>query len=475
MSLPVASQDAATSAPARARGANFAPRASATLWVISGRIGGILATALVAFLLPRSLSPPECGQFLLLQSWLGLAALVAAGGVPLAVVKLLGEGLALGDLPRLRSALGQTLGLTVVISVTIAFATAALLFVWRPATLGDGENSTWLVLFCLALLLIAWQWVLVEAIRGLGELRWASLFAGGQSGGPVATLIFVAALLAMSTTGQVSATMALTIFVGALALSLPLVVACLGLTWQGLAAPQNAPRETRAVPLSATGILSLALPICASQNLAFLTLSADIPIAGFFSDKGDVALLGQTRRLMLVLQLPTQMLVMTMLPAVARLYAEGNLPELERLVRKSTNYSALFTLAAASVMLTAPGLVLGLLFGDFYRQGAPLLVALALGQLVAAHNGMAGYILLMAGRQQTVVLVNAVTAGLMLTVGPLAAYWGGIVGLASASAAILAGQSILEWWSARRLLHISSHVNWGALVRVVEAKSNSKN
>lgn len=106
---------------------------------------------------------------------------------------------------------------------------------------------------------------------------------------------------------------------------------------------------------------------------------------------------------------------------------------------------------------------MSLLFGEFYRQGALLLVALTLGQLVAVHNGIAGYVLLVTGRHKAVVYTNALTAGLMLITGPLAAIWGGVLGLSVVSACVLTVQSLLEWWLARRLLNVWTHFDWKVL------------
>ena len=343
----------------------------------------------------------------------------------------------------------------------VAAATAGLLTIFGPRLLKIELEQGWIFIFSVAVMLLAWQWVLVEAIRGLGELRWASLFAGGQSGGPISTLLFVAGLTILTRSWRCQRDAG----PGDLRRGLcghaarHCVVFAIGLaqTAQSLERSDSAPHRCS---LSSRDVLALSLPICGAQLLAYLTLSADLPIANFYCQPEDVALLGQTRRLILVLQLPIQMVVMTILPAVARLYAEGNITALEQLVRKATTYGALFTLAAASVLLIAPGPVLALLFGEYYRQAAPLLVALSLSQLIAAHNGMGAYVLMMAGRLRCVVASNALTAVLMVSLGPVAAYYSGILGLAIASAAILSLQNTLDWWSARRLLQVSSHFDW---------------
>lgn len=441
--------------------------ASDAKYVVGGRIAGVAGTALVAFLLPRCLTPEDCGKFLVAQNMLGLGALVAGAGLPLAILRILGEGLARRDREWTWAALTRSL---VVLAASSCVVTAGMLL-WLisggGAWLHLDMRWSWLLAFAAGLMLLAWQWVLVEAIRGLGELRFASLFAGGQSGGPFAAIVFAATLLMTYQAWPISALQTQLLYAAALLLTLPGVLVGLRVAWRGAALGEAAKlRESSQSSPSVSSLLAVCLPICATQLLAFLTLAADLPIAGVFCPPGEVALLGQARRLLLVLQLPGQAAVMTILASAARLHAEGKTGELQGLVRRATTIGALCILPPALLLLAAPGDVLAVFFGEFYRGGASLLVALSLGQLVAVYNGMAGYVLIVSGRQHSVVLVNGLTAALMLTVGPVAAAFGGVLGLAIAASAILALQNTLEWLLARRLLQVSTHFDWRSLAKL---------
>lgn len=460
MSPPAAIEDspAASIAPA-ALPAEPLPRGA--IWVVLGRMANVAATALVAFVVPRCLPEAECGRFWLAQSWLGLLCLLAAAGLPLAIVKLLGEALAARHRQPLRAALRSSLGVLMASSMVVTTAVAG----WLLASGGGwlGLNSAGLVALVVALGLLSWQLVLVEATRGLGELRWASLFAGGQFGGPIAALLFAIGLMIAAMLRASTAATALEIHAASLVATLPLVALGLTFAWRKTIAPLSLGSLPATELIGTRTVLALSLPILATQLLAFVTLSADLLLAGYYLPKPDIALLGQSRRLLLLLQVPSQMALGAILPAVARLYAERKHDRLERLLRRTATLTALAALPVAAILLAAGGSVLGLLFGDFYRQGAPLLAALAIGQVIAVNSGLAGYVLLMAGQQRAVVIVNGCTAVLMLFAGSLAAAFGGLLPLAIVAASILALQSLLEWWLAHRLLGIWTHADWRLL------------
>jgi O-antigen/teichoic acid export membrane protein len=381
------------------------------------------------------------------------------------MVKLLGEGLASRDRTLLKATLWAGFQILLVASLAVTLGAITWLALGGGRWLKLDVDSKWLVAFVAALLLLAWQWVLVEVIRGLGELRWASLFGGGQSAGPLATFVFAALLIAMGSFWIPTAASALGLYALSLAVTMPGILLGLCIAWRRTTASLPEPvAGNRPNPFGTSMILLTSLPICASQLLGYLALAIDLPIAGVYCSSSDVALLGQARRLLLVMQLPGQMGVLAVLPMVARLFSERRLDELERLVRRAATLCTLAAAPAALLFVAVPGSVLSILFGEFYRNGALLLVALSIGQLVAVHNGLAGYVLIVAGRHRAVVFTNALAAALMCIAGPLAAAWGGVLWLSLVTTCILAMQNSLEWWLARRLLNIWTHFDWKLLL-----------
>src|SRR5687768_2252483 len=149
------SPETAASAPDRAVASRSL--ASDAKYVLAGRIAGMGGAALVAFLIPRCLSPEDCGKFLIAQNIIGLGALVAAAGLPLAVIRILGEGLARGDQRWIRAALLQSLRLLAMTSSVVTLCIAIWLLVGGGAWLKLETSFGWLTAFAATLLFLAWQ------------------------------------------------------------------------------------------------------------------------------------------------------------------------------------------------------------------------------------------------------------------------------------------------------------------------------
>src|SRR5689334_16549815 len=80
-----------------------------------------------------------------------------------------------------------------------------------------------LVLIAAGILLLAWQQLGAELTRAHGELRLASLFSGGQAGGPVSNVLLLGGLIAVAVLGgQLTAISASTITVASIAITCPL-------------------------------------------------------------------------------------------------------------------------------------------------------------------------------------------------------------------------------------------------------------
>lgn len=437
-------------------------------WVLFGRGLGIAATAGLTFLLPRLLSLAVNGELVALLSLVGFAAGLAGAGLPTAWIRLISEALANRAGGKLRATLRQGFRLLAIASAVIGLG----LLVYMAT---DGVNRFQLtphwslpILLALAVMLLGWQLATAAAIRGFHEVKWSSLFSGGQIGGPIVVLLFLPLVgCARLLSPEVTAVQALLLLTAALAVTLPLALWRLRLvqsaiTWNddphaNDACLSSAP--TVAAEPTLRGLFRICLPLTLAQIAAFFTLSADIWIAKICLDSESVALLGYSKRLLLLVSLPSQLAILTIISSISDLHARGKLAELQTLMRTAATIAAIPALAAGIILLAAPGFILGLAFPAEYRPAAPLLVAFTLAQLVSSCLGIAGYVLAMTGREDSVLAINAVTALIMIPAGIVGALWGGVLGLAYASAAVLALQAVLEWGFTWGLTGVWTHVD----------------
>ena len=431
------------------------------LWVALGRGLGIGSTVLATIFVPRLLAPREFGELTSLLSIISFGAIVAQLGLGASCVRFLAESLARQDQSRIRRTITLATGVLAVASLITGGILALVLW-------GGGESffhlrgAGWAVPLAVILMLcMAWQQFSAESLRGLHELRWASLLSGGTFGGPVPVLLFLMLLSLVAV--QTRPDIATTLFCQILGSGTSLVVTflCLRATVRAV----TVGRESMAIASSATGMLTLAdllrvcLPMAAFQFLVIVMQTADIWMVAYFMPLEGVALYGAARRYLVLLNVPTQLAVNTVISSVPDLYVRGRMDELQTLLRRTATLTAVATIAISSLCILAGGWLMGSLSGSFYQQAGTALAILSAGQIVVSLVGSGGMTLAMTGRQTAAMWICVGSVLFLCIAGPLAALQWGIIGIAAAAAAATALQAVGEWLVCRRLVGIWTHAD----------------
>ncbi len=89
-------------------------------------------------------------------------------------------------------------------------------------------------------------------------------------------------------------------------------------------------------------------------------------------------------------------------PVISKLFAENNLPELQRVITNSLRIGFLFSLPIIVCFLFFPTFFLGF-FGDEFGEGKFALILLTISQVVNFATGSVGYLLTMTGHQRTAI------------------------------------------------------------------------
>jgi len=129
-------------------------------------------------------------------------------------------------------------------------------------------------------------------------------------------------------------------------------------------------------------------------------------------------------------------------PKFAELYKQGNLKVLENVARTSAKMMMLFAFPLLFVFLMIPEFILSM-FGEQFKQGAPILMVLAIGQFVNVSTGSVGYILMMTGNEILMRnnLLFIASLGVLLNVWLTSSY--GVFGCAVAVALTLSIQNLI--------------------------------
>lgn len=429
------------------------------LWVVIARGWNVAASAALSFLLPRWFGDnvAACGEVLLVLSLVGFAAMIGSFGLPETMIRHVAANLANGNTSAIHRLVQRSGLLLLFTSLTTAICTAAYFWLDGFERFHLPQTPLLAVLVGSAIVALSWQMVGAAILRGLHEVKWANLLSGGQSGGPIAVSLFLVGLAVMFLTlpsAAVTSTRA------ALLLSSAIVLTSAWTIWQmGRATPAAIAGAVEANIPTVTELGFDALPIALSQFAAFCTLSADLWLVDAFFGTDEVAFYGSAKRLVLLLGIPEQLAMLTIIAVIPSLYARGQLAELQRVIRQATSLAAVPAIVAAVALIGLPQQVLGLAFGPQYKSAATVLVILTLGQLTANCLGPCGYVLLMTGRRWTVLCITLGCGVSAIVVGALGAHFGGVLGLALAASFCTAAQITLEWLAARYFVGVWCHAS----------------
>ena len=426
------------------------------LWVLLGRVLGIASTILVNILLARVMSPADFGNFVLVTSVMALGQLRGHGrreyrGGQVCRRKFRQERFC----PRTSNAVTRVCAVVCGTAVVAALTWAAL-HGGGLALLGLPSSRLLAGIIVVGLALLALLQIAGESLRGLQEIRLASLFSGGQTGGLVSNLIFLGLLSGAIVAFQLTLTSTLVLNLTAMAMVLPWAFVALVRTARArLPIDPAAPATGAAFTVRELSVVSL--PLFLSQLLFFVTSQGDLWIAGVFCPHDQLALYGAARRLTLLVTMPLQIASLTVAATIAEMHAQGRRAELERMLRRTASLAAIPSLGALLLLMVAGGPTLALLFGPFYAEASLPLAILSAGQLCLVGVGCCGCTLDMTGNQNGSLLVNLAAALALAFVGPPATAWFGLVGLSIACASVVAAQSIALLWLARVRVGVWTH------------------
>jgi O-antigen/teichoic acid export membrane protein len=159
---------------------------------------------------------------------------------------------------------------------------------------------------------------------------------------------------------------------------------------------------------------------------------------------------GAAKRMVRLLTIPFVMFGLSLAPFVAELLVKNEIERLQRIMRAAATLVSLPMLVVLAAYMFFPGPLLGLAFGDKFREAAPVLRWLAAGQCFVVIVGHSPSVLLMAGRQRTLLICSLTGGAAYAAMLIPASRHFGVTGAAAAQALAVAGQAFLVTLLARR-------------------------
>jgi len=202
--------------------------------------------------------------------------------------------------------------------------------------------------------------------------------------------------------------------------------------------------------------LASTLPLAFTAGMQVINRQTDILMLGAFAPPQTVGIYRVAVQGATLVAFGLQAVNMVVAPHFARLYQQGDLKGLQRLVTQSARGIVMLTLPVAAVFIAFGEPILHLVFGHEYTPAATPLAILAIGQFASAFFGSVAFLLNMTGHENDtargVTLAAMTNIVLKLFLIPTL----GAVGAAMATATSLALWNLLLLSAVRRRIGIQT-------------------
>jgi O-antigen/teichoic acid export membrane protein len=404
-------------------------------WAFGGRILVALAGLISSALLARLLTPQALGTYFLAYSILNVGTSLGALGLTGTVVRLVAQGMGLNLFGRVRRVIGVVVGVGTLGALGLGLA--YLLFgddlariVFRAPALAaiTGLVAGWIMVVTL-------QGVLGETFRGFHDVRLATILGGQTTGAAtgLATVALLTASLFLLWVANGQATVATVVLLAVCSGAVNTLVAGWLLRRKVTKLPPPTPDEGGEPDPKEVlrEVLSISLPLLAVSVVMMIRTNGDIWILGAFLPQSQLALYGAANRLVKMVTMPMAIVTAVTPPLIAEMYSQGKREDLQHVLRSTATITGIPAWLASTVCIFFASPILGLVYGNYYREGAVVLALLSIGTFVGVCVGSCGIVLAYTGHQKALMMITIVTSAATLIAMLAIVRPYGIVGMAT--------------------------------------------
>ena len=411
---------------------------------VAGRLGGRGVQFAVQAFLATTLGPAAFGLYALGWTALRFVGLLATLGLQNAVVHFASAEWRRSP-ATVRSVTGKALwtglvfGALVGVAFFFASDTLALSIFGKPAM-----APVFRLVACALPFVVASQ-IVAASTRASKRVVFSVL--SEDLGQPTVNLLALAVLIGLFGYGLRGATLALPVSFGASFL--------IGLAFLRRLLAQRAGAETeprRRLPLRE--LLRYSVPTALAGALGSYVIWIDRLFVGYFRPAAELGIYQASSQLTLPFAVVLAAFNIVFAPMVVDLYAKGRHERLQELFRVSTKWGLYLCLPAFVLLLGAGRPLIGLLFGQGYSAGYPIVVILSIGQLVNVGTGAVGILLIMTGNQRRWLLITALAVAANIALSCWLVPSHGAEGAAVATSLAMGGMFLAGLVTTRRILSL---------------------
>jgi len=385
----------------------------------------------VGVILARLLGPESLGLYAYAIALAQLLAISAQFGFPAFLVRQIAVYRAETAVPQIKGLLVGSMQMTLLLSLTIAVAGAALLPVLAPG-LGQGHDTV-VILGVSLVPLFALASVSAGALQGLGHPVLSQV--PEQLIRP--TLLLSGLAILTLSQAKLTAEMALSMQIGASLLALVVGI------WTLVAQTGPAVRKAAAA-MHRTQWVRQSFPFLLLSGAQVLNNQINIILLGALAPQSEVGYFRVAVQVTDGLTVALIAISIVIAPQIAGLHARADLSNLQRVLVLSHRAATLIVLPLALALTAFGADFLTLVFGKEFRPAADSMSILALGKIAYATVGFGGLALSMMGRAGVAAVITLGTAALSAL---LALVLIPIYGMTGAAIAATTGQLLVNFGS----------------------------
>jgi O-antigen/teichoic acid export membrane protein len=424
-------------------------------WAFTGKVLTALMGLALSALLARMLSPEDMGAYFLAFNLATFFSIVARLGLENTLLRFVSEAISRNQPGRVRAVIQKGLILALIGAAVVAVAVYTVAGTWLAERLFHSRALGAVASFvAIWLVLLAFQFLFGEIFRAFQDIR-ASVLCGGLI---TATVTVVCLSLYGLIGGRATLNQVLQWVLAAGATNIILAVWMLRRKLRSL-------RPDRKAGASYLGIAEHSWPLLLNACTIFIMAQSDLWILAAFRPDNEVAVYGAVARLVLLTGMTLAIVNAVVPPLITRLNVQGQTHQLERILRTTATLAAIPAFAVLAIFMLFGDTVLGLVFGNYYRVGATVLLILSLGQGANVYAGSCGYTLIMTGHRKTMMLISVASAAVGVTSGLAWVQSYGATGVAAGFAMATVLQQALMLGFARYQCGVWTHAGLRYLFR----------
>lgn len=356
------------------------------------KMGGMLLSYVLIFLISKQLGAEGVGFFQLMLQILTVLGMVLGLGMNIAVLRYVGQFNNEAEKNKIKDLYNHFISivgpLSLIVSIILYFSAE-----WIMQKLGkNSEYTLGLQLVAFSLPLFTINQISVELIRGLKKLQISELIRS-----VLRPLIMIIGIIILSFNHVSKMDIIYLLFVTTIINSMFSRYAI----WKNIR-KMNLKRST----FSKNELIKTSLPIMISNISAVLIISFPMFFLDYYFGQEETGIYTVAYKISILISLSLVIINTISAPFYSKLFWSGNMKELKETIKKSTRISSVISLFLAIPILIFSKEIL-LFFGNDYIYDVRILQVLVISQLINTLSGPTGLLLNMTGEQKTLRNISA--------------------------------------------------------------------